>query len=101
MWLRSPSVSMKTAATTACRNRKTCPLSQVQAGTSVRIKRLLAEPAQCQRLREMGFCEEQQIRLLLRSHNVVCRVCDVRFGLCAKLADCIWVEPLPPRRQAA
>ncbi len=49
----------------------------------------------------MGFCEEQQIRLLLRNRSVVCQVCNVRFGLSAGLADSIWVEPLPPERRAA
>jgi len=79
----------------------TCPLRKVRAGTCVRIQRLLGEPAQCQRLREMGFCEEQQIRLLLRNRSVVCQVCNVRFGLSAGLAASIWVEPLPPERRAA
>ncbi len=81
--------------------RRPCPLSQVRAGSCVRIKQLLAAPDQCQRLREMGLGEEQQIRLLLQSRSVVCEVCNVRLGLSAELADSIWVEPLPPRRQAA
>ena len=67
----------------------------------MRIKQLLAAPEQCQRLREMGLCEEQQIRLLLQSRSVVCQVCNVRLGLSAELADSIWVEPLPVKRQAA
>jgi ferrous iron transport protein A len=76
-------------------------LSQVQVGTCVRIKQLLAAPEQCQRLRELGIGEEQQVRLLLKKSTVVCEVCNVRLGLSTKLADSIWVEPLPPRRKAA
>ena len=71
-----------------------CPLSQVREGTSVRIKQLAASPDLCRRLREMGFCEESRIKLLLRSHSVVCQVCNVRLGLSGELADSIWVEPL-------
>ncbi len=75
-----------------------CPLSKVKAGTPVRIKQLLAAPEVCQRLREMGFCEEQHIRLLLQHQNVVCQVCNVRLGLSAELADTIVVEPLTPHQ---
>lgn len=78
-----------------------CPLSKVRAGTSVRIKQLLASPDLCQRLREMGFGEEQHVRLLLRNRNVICQVCNVRLGLSAELADSIWVEPLRTPAKAA
>jgi Fe2+ transport system protein FeoA len=72
-----------------------CTLSQVRAGTPVRIKRLLAAPELCRRLRELGLYEERQVKLLLRQGNVVCQVCNVRLGLSAVLADRIEVEPLP------
>src|SRR5437868_12510756 len=72
-----------------------CPLSQVRAGTSVRIKKLSASPEVKHRLREMGFCEEQKIRLLSQQANVICQVCNVRVGISAPLAERIIVEPLP------
>jgi ferrous iron transport protein A len=78
-----------------------CPLSKVRAGTCVRIKQLLASPDLCQRLREMGLCEEQRIKLLLRDRSVVCQVCNVRLGLSGSVADSIWVEPLPGPKPAA
>jgi ferrous iron transport protein A len=78
-----------------------CPLSKVRAGTSVRIKQLLASPDVCQRLRELGMCEEQSIRCVLRSHSVVCQVCNMRLGLSSELADSIWVEPLQPAQRVA
>ena len=81
--------------------RSACPLSHVRAGTSVRIKELLASPEICQRLRELGFCEEQRVKLVLQDSNVVCQVCNVRLGLSAKLADSIWVEPLESHPHAA
>src|SRR5687767_14042249 len=71
-----------------------CPLSDVRAGTSVRIKQLSAPPEVTHRLREMGFCEEQKIRLLAQHTNVICQVCNVRLGISTQLAEKILVEPL-------
>lgn len=71
-----------------------CPLSQVRAGTAVRIKELAAPPEVTHRLREMGFCEEQKIKLLSQQTNVICQVCNVRLGISAQLAERILVEPL-------
>ncbi len=64
------------------------------AGTVVRIKQLSAPPDVMHRLREMGFCEEQQIRLLSRHSNLICLVCNARLGISMQLADTILVEPL-------
>ena len=78
-----------------------CPLSRVIAGTAVRIKRLSAPANVTARLREMGFCEEQQIKLLsCHPNNLICLVCNARLGLSAELADIILVEPLPATQDA-
>ncbi len=77
-----------------------CPLSRVIAGTAVRIKRLPASPEVSHRLREMGFCEEQQIKLLSDHPNLICLVCNARLGISAELADTILVEPLTSLAQA-
>ena len=71
-----------------------CPLSQVRAGTAARIKVLSAPPEVSHRLREMGFCEEQKIKLLSQQANIICQVCNVRVGISAALAERIIVEPL-------
>jgi len=73
------------------------PLSEVRAGDSVRIKQLSAAPELQVRLRELGFCEEQRIRLLSRNPNLICQVCNARLGLNARLAELILVEPLSVR----
>jgi Fe2+ transport system protein FeoA len=79
-----------------------CQLSAVQPGVSVRIKQLSASPELSKRLRELGFCEEQRIKLLSRNANLICQVCNARLGLSSQLADLIWVErPTPPQRLAA
>ena len=78
-----------------------CPLSRVVAGTDVRIKRLQAPPEIVNRLRELGFCEEQQIRLLSRQPNLICLVCNARLGISPNLAESIFVEPIPAARAYA
>jgi Fe2+ transport system protein FeoA len=72
----------------------TCPLSKLRVGSACRIKQLCASPEIAHRLREMGLCEEQRIKLLSQQTNLICQVCNVRLGLSAELADAILVEPL-------
>jgi Fe2+ transport system protein FeoA len=71
-----------------------CPLSRVVAGTAVRIKRLSAPPEVTNRLRELGFGEEQQVKLLSRQPDLICLVCNARLGISEQLADSIFVQPL-------
>jgi Fe2+ transport system protein FeoA len=87
-------VNEPSKAPAECRQPFVCPLSQVRAGTAVRIKELSAPPEVTHRLREMGFCEEQKIKLLSQQTNVICQVCNVRLGISAQLAERIIVEPL-------
>ena len=84
-----------------CAQPGICPLSSVRAGTVVCIKQLAAPEEIMERLREMGFCEEQQIKLLSRDGNLICQVCNSRLGISAELAETILVEPLPGRLKAA
>jgi Fe2+ transport system protein FeoA len=88
------------AAEAGCLQPFICPLSSVRAGTSVRIKQLSAPPEVKHRLREMGFCEEQKIRLLAQHTNIICQVCNVRLGISAQLAEKILVEPLHAQHAA-
>jgi Fe2+ transport system protein FeoA len=78
-----------------CANPMACPLSSVRAGTAVRIKQLTTSPEVTHRLREMGFCEEQKIKLLTQNTSIICQVCNVRLGISPELAERILVEPLP------
>jgi Fe2+ transport system protein FeoA len=77
------------------------PLSEIDAGSFVRIKQLSASPEVSSRLRELGFCEEQRVKLLSRNPNLICQVCNARLGLSTQLAGLIWVEPVKPERLAA
>jgi ferrous iron transport protein A len=73
-----------------------CPLSRVRAGVAVRIKQLCAAPEVQNRLRELGFCEDQIIRLLTSQSNFICQVCNARLAISEQLAKLILVEPLQP-----
>jgi len=75
-----------------------CPLNRVQAGVKVRIKQLCAKPEVQQRLRELGFCEDQVIRLLTSQTNFICQVCNARLAISEQIARIILVEPLQPAR---
>lgn len=73
-----------------------CPLSRVQAGVAVRIRRLCASPEVQLRLRELGFCEDHVIKLLISQTSFICQVCNARLAISEKLARVIMVEPLQP-----
>ena len=47
------------------------------------------------RLRELGFCEDQKIRLVARQSNYICQVCNARLAISGKLAESIMVEAVP------
>ena len=67
----------------------------MQAGEVVCIKELTTEPAMTDRLRELGFCEKQKIKLVARESSFICQVCNARLGISRELADSILVEALP------
>lgn len=71
-----------------------CPLTRVKAGVSVRIKQLCASPEIQNRLRELGFCEDQVINLLTSQGNFICEVCNARLAISERLAGLILVEPV-------
>ncbi len=68
------------------------PLDQVHAGKTVRIRQLCATPEVSCRLREIGFCEGQIIRLIACHTNIICQVCQARLALNNALARMILVE---------
>lgn len=90
-----------TTANTSCFDGALVPLSTIGAGVSVRVKQLSASPELSTRLREMGFCEEQRIKLLSRNSNLICQVCNARLGISSQIAGLIWVERIKPQRLAA
>jgi len=83
----------ETSAAQDCAN-PWCPLNRVKAGIAVRIKQLCAAPQVADRLREIGFCEDQIVRLLTSHTNIICMVCNTRLALSSQIAETILVEPL-------
>jgi Fe2+ transport system protein FeoA len=78
-----------------CAGSEICPLSRVHAGTVVCIKQLTTGPEMTDRLRELGFREDQQIKILSRESNLICQVCNARLGISEDLADSIFVQAVP------
>jgi Fe2+ transport system protein FeoA len=71
-----------------------CPLSCVRIGVAVRIRKLCAAPEMQERLREIGLCEDQVIKLITNRTNFICQVCNSRLALSWQLAQLIMVEPV-------
>ncbi len=84
-----------------CAGPEVCPLSRVQAGAVVCIKQLVTAPDVTGRLRELGICEEQRIKLLARQSSYICQVCNARLAISKRLADSIIVEPVAASLTAA
>jgi len=73
-----------------------CPLTRVQTGIAVRVRQLCATPEIQARLRELGFCEDQVIRLITNRTGFICQVCNSRLALSEQMASLILVEPMRP-----
>ena len=84
-----------------CAGPEVCPLSKVKAGAVVCIRGLTAAPEVSDRLREMGLCEQQKIRLVARHSTYICQVCNARLAISGKLAEAILVEPVEPAAEVA
>lgn len=84
-----------------CPHPDVCPLAHCLAGTSARIKRLSLTPEMAERLREMGVFEEQEVRLVLKGNNLICKVCNARVGISKRLAEHILVKPVNGAGKAA
>lgn len=73
-------------------NMKT--LAQTPAGTTVTISHLDSHPDTCNRLREIGFCENAEITCVSNgSSQLICEVCNTRVGLNYTTASAIIVLP--------
>ncbi len=61
-------------------------LSDVKNGESVRVECLRGKTSDCQRLREMGFCELAKVVKVTGSRAMVCKVCDTKVVISEELA---------------
>lgn len=67
-------------------------LNQVKVGCDVQI-RVLSGPS-CDRLRDLGFCEQLQVRKIAGGRNLICSICGTRMAISRELAEQILVAPL-------
>jgi Fe2+ transport system protein FeoA len=67
-------------------------LNQVGVGCDVRI-RFVSGPS-CERLRDMGFCEQLQVRKIAGGRNLICSVCGTRMVISRELAEQVLVAPI-------
>ena len=67
-------------------------LNQVKVGCDVQI-RVLSGPG-CDRLRDLGFCEELQLRKLTSGRNMICSICGTRMAISRELAEQVLVCPV-------
>lgn len=66
-------------------------LSQAKVGCDVRIHGL--NGPSCDRLRDLGFCEQMQLRKLSNGRNMICSVCGTRMTISRELAEQVMVAP--------
>jgi len=70
-------------------------LAHTPSGKTVRIQQLNSQPETCQRLRELGFCENAAVRCVTNgSMQLICEVCNTRVGLNHSVAASIIVTPM-------
>lgn len=67
-------------------------LNEVSLNCDVRISSL-SGPA-CDRLRDLGFCEQMQLRKLSNGRNLVCTVCGAKMAISRELAEQVLVDPI-------
>lgn len=84
-----------------CQDAGACSLAQAAAGSVFRVRELTAPAEIAIRLRELGFCEKQRVRLLAKHTHLICQICNVRLGISKDLAKMIVVEPIAPASAAA
>ena len=67
-------------------------LCDVANGSFVQIDHIEGNQYECERLREMGFCEKSQIQKISQCGAYLCRVCGSRVAIGQELAEKIFVE---------
>ena len=81
---------MKFAATNAAESGHAMTLNQAGVGCDLRIE-VVSGPG-CERLRELGFCEQSHLRKLAGGRNLICAVCGTRLAISRELAEQVLVR---------
>jgi Fe2+ transport system protein FeoA len=75
------------------KNASVCTLPEIRKGQRVRVHSIDGEAVACQRLRELGFCEKAEVKVLTNHGPMICQVCGSKVGLSKQVASAILVEP--------
>jgi ferrous iron transport protein A len=67
-------------------------LNQAKVGCDMQI-RVLSGPS-CDRLRDLGFCEQLQVRKIAGGRNLICSICGTRMAISRELAEQVLVSPV-------
>lgn len=78
----------KKAATPSGNERSLCDVCD---GESVNIVCLKGDAGDCQRLREMGFCESARVEKVAENGALICKICDSKVVVSEALAKNIIV----------
>lgn len=65
-------------------------LNQAGLGCDLRIQ-VLSGPG-CERLRDLGFCEQARVRKLAGGRNLICALCGTRLAISRELAEQVLVK---------
>lgn len=74
-------------------------LKDAKDGETVIIDCLKGDTGDCQRLRELGFCESARVHKLADSGALICKVCDTKVIISEELAKKIIVKDNCPDYQ--
>ncbi len=67
-------------------------LLEINSGKEVSIKKINSNIEICNRLREIGFCENAKIKCISNNGSMlICEVCNSKFGINDNLAKEIFV----------
>lgn len=69
-------------------------LENADVGAVLRVTGLTGSLADCQRLREIGLCENARVEKLAHHHLLVCTVCGTRLAVDRKTAREVRVVPM-------
>ncbi len=83
---------MPTATANDLEKDSAMTLSQASVGCDFMIQ--VVDGPQCDRLRDLGFCESIQVRKLANGRNLICSVCGTRMAISRELAEQVKVSPL-------
>lgn len=83
---------MSAASTKRSRGGLALTLDQASIGRDFVIQGV--EGPNCDRLRDLGFCESLRVKKLSSGRNLICSVCGTRMAISRELAEAVKVCPV-------